>query len=65
MQKWRMERYRERYRKAIWFYAFTHVYMYTYIYLYKTPMIMAALGMETAVCVTMGCAQTWEVMHGA
>lgn len=26
---------------------------------------MAALGMETGACATVGYAQTWEVMHGA
>lgn len=57
MEKWRMERY----WKTIWFYAFTH----THTCIYKAPMNVAVLGMETGVCVTMGYAQTWEVMHGA
>lgn len=42
-----------------------HSHTHTHTCIYKAPMNVAVLGMETGVCVTMGYAQTWEVMHGA
>lgn len=41
------------------------IHTHTHTCIYKAPMNVAALGMETGVNVTMGYAQTWEVMHSA